>query len=164
MNEDEKIQDIAVAMIRRHSMNPEEWRYTSIGVLRSDIGERLPLSSGELVMVSAFFSDESWYAFTTRRIVSKFEGSVALLDPRCGFDSEFGNFKGYPRWNDTLLGSIPKATATLKNSDSTLRLEFETGKPSMAPIYATKYWSQKHPILHKLLTDAERESYKARNA
>ncbi len=164
MNEDEKIQDIAVAMIRRHSMNPEEWRYTSIGALRSDIGQQLPLSPGELVLVSAFFSEESWYVFTTQRIVSKFEGSVALLDPHRGIDSEFGNFKGYPRGNNTLLGSIATATATLKNSGSRLRLEFETGKPSMAPIYATKYWSQKHPILHKLLTNAERESYKTRNA
>jgi len=31
----------------------------------------------------------------------------------------------------------------------------------MAPIYAAKYWSQKHPILDKLLTNAERALYKS---
>ncbi len=43
-------------------------------------------------------------------------------------------------------------------------LTFETGKASMAPIYACQYWENKHPILPKLLTSAERETYQGRNS
>ncbi|TCO90954.1 hypothetical protein EV701_109104 [Chthoniobacter flavus] len=150
-------------MIRRHSMDPEDWRSTSIGALRPEVLCHLALLPGELVLVCAFFSDTSWYAFTTRRIVSKHAGTIATLDPKRGVESQFGNFKGYGPGSNTELGAIPTATATLKCGASTLQLEYETGKPSMAPIYAAKYWSQKHPILDKLLTNAERALYKSRN-
>jgi len=164
VNTDEKIQDIAVAMIRRHSMNPEEWRFTSIGKLHPGIEQHFELLAGELMLVSAFFSDDSWYAFTTRRIITNYAGCVDTLDPQQGVNSEFGNFKGYPLDNNTQLGAIPRATASLKNPISVLHFEYETGKASMAPIYATQYWCRKHPILHKLLTRAEHESYTSRNA
>jgi hypothetical protein len=164
MTEDEKIHDIAVALIRRHSAEPSAWRSTNIGVFDSRIDRHLRLSPGELVLVCGFVSDNSWYVFTTRRIVSSYAGRVATLDPRRGVKCDFGNFKGYAHSRDIQLGAIPTETAIIKNSECNIRLEFETGYPSMAPIYAAKYWSQKHPILNKLLTAAEREAIKTGNA
>jgi len=162
MTKDEKIHDIAVAHILRNSMNPEEWRSTSIGVMRSEIAPHLTLAPGELTLLSAFFTEVSWYVFTTRLIISCFEGSIGTLDPSDGVASDFGNFKGYSPGRH-VLGAIPTHTATLKNSSSILQLEYETGKPSMGPIHAVSYWSQKHPILHKLLTSSERAAYKRRD-
>jgi hypothetical protein len=157
VTEDEKIQDIAVAMIRRASMNPEEWRSTVIGKLHLQLREHLTLDAGELAVVSAFFSERSWYAFTTRRIVSHLDHHTRSLDPANGITAKFGNFKG--------VGGPRVETATVcTDSGATVQFEYETGKPSMAPIYASRYWGQKHPILHKLLSTTERELYKARNA
>ena len=155
MNQDEKIQDVAVAMIRRFSMDPEEWGFTRIGELHPEIGERLSPEPGELPVVSAFLSAGSWYVFTTRRVVSHFDAETQSLDPSGGLREWFGNFKG--------VGEISQQVAELSTpSGARLRFEYETGKASMAPIYAARYWTQKHPILHKLLTTEERELYRSR--
>jgi hypothetical protein len=108
-------------------------------------------------VVSAFLSADSWYVFTTRRIVSHLDVTTRSLDPSHGLTERFGNFKG--------VGGISRQVAELSTpSGATLRFEFETGKASMAPIYASRYWTQKHPILHKLLTTAERELHRSRRA
>jgi hypothetical protein len=157
VTEDEKIQEIAVAMIRRASMNPEEWQSTVIGELHPQLRGHLSLDFGELPLVSAFLSERSWYAFTTRRIISHLASDTQSLNPANGIAAQFGNFKG--------VGGPSIQTATVStDSGATIRFEYETGKPSMAPIYASRYWTQKHPILHKLLSAAERELYKSRNA
>lgn len=136
MNEDEKIQDIAVAMIRRCSMDSEEWRFTRIGELHLDIHGCFSLELGELPLVSAFLSPGSWYVFTTRRVVSHLDGETQSLDPSDGLEAQFGNFKG--------VGDIFQQVATFSTpSGAALRLEYETGKASMAPIYATRYWARR---------------------
>ena len=140
MTEDEKIQDIVIAMIRRKSMNPEAWRFTIIAELHLRLRERLSLFAGELPLASAFFSETSWYAFTTRRIISHLDSATAFIDPTHGITADVGNFKG--------LGSIPVEVATISTrSGAKIRFEYETGKASMAPIYATRYWEQKHSVL-----------------
>jgi len=134
MNEDEKIQDVAVAAIRRKSMDPGEWRFTRIGEIHPEIRERLPLEAGELPVASAFLSPDSWYVFTTRRIVSHLDGETRSLDPSGGLEARFGMFKA--------IGEISQQVATLSTpSGATFRLEYETGKASMAPIYAASYWT-----------------------
>jgi len=135
-------------------MDPEEWRFTVIGALHPSLADHLLLEDGELVLMSAFFSNASWYAFTTRRIVGRFRGAVQSLDLSHGIRAEFGNFKGYAHGDNTRLGAVPREVATITGSDSgaTLRFEYETGKPSMAPIYAAFYWERKHRFLDKLIT------------
>jgi hypothetical protein len=165
MPNDTKIQDIAVSYVRK-SVGGSKWPSTTLGVLHACLSSSLPLEDGELAIVSAFFSPESWYAFTTRRIVSHFEGVRKSLDPCDGIQNDFGNFKGYaPDYHETRklqLGVVPREVATIraKNSSTTLRFEFETGEPSMLPIYAARYWNQKHPFLDKLMTTAEHENFK----
>jgi hypothetical protein len=63
------------------------------------------------------------------------------------------------------VGVVPREAATITAADSraVVRFEFETGEASMVPIYAARYWVVKHPAIDKLMTTAERESYRTRN-
>jgi hypothetical protein len=139
---DEEAFRIAVASIKRHSMVPEQWRYTSIGQLRPEIAGKLLLLKGELIVVSAYITDESWYVFTTQRIISRLDGIDQELDPRYGIDFQSGNFKGIG--NDRVAGAIPTEVGIVQSdrTGDTLRFEYETNKASMAPIYACMFWSR----------------------
>ncbi len=167
---DAKIQDIALAYIRKAVVGGcSRWPSTTIGVLHPSLIGILPVADGELVLASAFFSPESWYAFTTRRIVSQFRGTFHSLDPSHGIRDDFGNFKGYgpDRGEDILpeVGVVRRevATITATESQAVVRFEFETWEASMIPIYAARYWVVKHPAIDKLMTTAERENYRIQN-
>ena len=163
MATDAKIQDIALNYIRRNVAGGcSRWPSITLGVLHPSLVSRLVLDDGELVLISSFFSPESWWAFTTRRIVSQFRGVLQSLDPSRGIRDDFGNFKGYgpDRGGDTLpgVGVVPREMAAITSTDSqaVVRFEFETWEASMLPIYAARYWIVKHPAIDKLMTTAER--------
>lgn len=161
---DAKIQDVALAYIRKaKNVKTSPWPSTTLGELHPSLAGRLSLDEGELVLVSGFFSDASWYAFTTRRIVSQFGGKLQSLDPSHGIDDQFGNFKGYGEGSSE-PGVVRREVATITgiSSGAKVRFEFETWDASMLPIYAARYWNIKHPVIDKLMTTAERESHKAR--
>jgi hypothetical protein len=167
---DAKIQDIALTYIRKAVVGGcTRWPSTTLGVLHPSLVGRLALDDGELVLVSAFFSTESWYVFTTRRVISQFRGILQSLDPSHGIRDDFANFKGYrpDRGEDTLpeVGVVLREVATITATDSqaVVRFEFETWEASMLPIYAARYWVVKHPVIDKLMTTAERESYRTRS-
>jgi hypothetical protein len=167
---DAKIQDIALSYIRKSVVGGcSRWPSITLGVLHSSLVGRLSIEDGELVLVSAFYSSESWYAFTTRRIVSQFCGTFHSVDPSRGIRDDFGNFKGFDpdRGEDTYpeAGVVRRevATITATESQAVVRFEFETWEASMIPIYAARYWIVKHPCVDKLMTTAERESYRTRN-
>ena len=133
---DQRVFDIAVASIRRASMNPGDWKHTTIGALHPGLESVLLLAPGEMVLASAFFSRASWYAFTTRRIVSQRRGARSELDPRHGIIFDMANFKGKPTGTvvTTEVGPITSA-----QGGQLLFFEFETAA-SMAPIYACRFW------------------------
>ncbi len=165
---DAKIHDIAVAYVRESGAG-RDWPFTVIGTLHPSIAGQLPLEEGELVIVSAFYSAQSWYAFTTRRIISRYEGVIQSLDPTQVVHSDFGNFEGYgPEKGDEELRDVavvPREVATLTNASGTIvRFEFATWEESSLPMKAIQYWHAKHPFLHKLMTTAEREEFKQRKA
>jgi hypothetical protein len=60
MTDDRKICDVALAYIRKAARR-EEWPHTFLGKLHPSLIDRLRLEDRELVLVSAFFSPESWY-------------------------------------------------------------------------------------------------------
>lgn len=170
MATDAKIQDIALRYIRKAVVGgSSRWPSTTLGVLHGSLTNELSLANEELVLVSGFFSSDSWYAFTTRRIVSQFRGILHSLNPARGIRDDFRNFKGYgpDRGPDELpeVGVVPRevATITARDSQAVVHFEFETWEASMLPIYAARYWDVKHPAIDKLMTTAERESYKSRN-
>ena len=141
-------------------MHPADWKHTVIGTLHPALSDRLQLAPDEKVLTSAFLDDADWYAFTTRRVICSHESSIQEVDPTNGLESNFGNFKGYLDGDNRSLGTIPReiAVTSARGSGSAVRFEYETGKASMAPIYAARYWELKHPILHKLVTPSERNT------
>jgi hypothetical protein len=147
MTTDEKIHNIAVASIRRRSIEPGKWIHTQIATLHSELNNCFALEPDELPIVSAFFSPESWYIFTTRRITSFHNGNLLALNPTQGLECHFGNFKGYPIGSNTYRPTVQTeiATITASHTNTTIQFKYETGNASMAPIYAAKYWQQKHP-------------------
>lgn len=165
MADDAKIQEIALRYVSKHVVGgSSSWPSTTLGVLHPSLVSRLSLDKGELVLVSGFFSPESWYAFTTRRIISQFDGVRQSLDPSLGIHDNFGNFKGLGQRGEP--GNVLRATATITSidSESVVRFEFETWEASMLPIYAARYWNVKHRVLGKLMTSEELQRYKTRKS
>jgi hypothetical protein len=139
---DQEAYRIAVASIRRHSMNAEDWDNTLIGELHPGIVGSISLNPGEIAIASSFYSAESWWVITTRRISSCYQGSTSSLDPRFGVEATFGNFKGIKRSQAPEATATEVATIIASRSQECLRFEFETGKASMAPIYGCMFWSR----------------------
>lgn len=139
---DQEAYRIAVASVRRHSMDPDSWKHTVIGELHSGIAAIWELDPGEQAIASGFLSKENWWAVTTRQVTSKFQGVASSLDPRFGIESEFGNFKGIKRSEVSEAPAIEVATVKLSSGEAQVCFEFETGKASMAPIYACMFWSR----------------------
>ena len=77
MTRDEKIQDIAVHYLGFKS--PPHFEFTLIGILHPRIHAQFSLEEGELVIVSAFYSEQNWYVFTTRRSLAVIEGGLVRL-------------------------------------------------------------------------------------
>jgi hypothetical protein len=76
-------------------MDPTTWRYTLVGDAQPEVLTRAELQLGETPLVSCFFSEMSWYVFTTRRVVGGYGGravDAAALDV---LKNRFRNFKGY---------------------------------------------------------------------
>jgi hypothetical protein len=170
MATDHKIREIALAYIQRHVEKGRVWHSTTIGEMHAGLTDHLVLGDGELIIATAYFSTESWYAFTTRRIVSRFRGALSQLDPTRDIRSDFGNFKGYDGWPDRIeergrrVGIVKRELATIWTVDGSaiVKFEYETWEASMIPMYATQYWYVKHPVIDKLMTNSEGEAYRAR--
>ena len=152
MTNDSKIQEIALTYVRKAVGERTERPFSCFGALHPSLAYHLLLADGELVIVSALFSSESWYAFTSRRIVRKFQGVLYSLDPSHGIEIDFPNFKGYDPDDDNelpepgvLLRDI--ATITAKDSGAVVRFEYLTWEGFASPMYAAMYWDRKHPFL-----------------
>jgi hypothetical protein len=139
---DEETYRIATASIRRHSMNAETWERTLIGSTHPALNHKLILAPEERTLLSAYLSSESWYAFTTRRVISQFNGSRQELDPRRGIKYEIGDFKGLGLGRGGQAHEFEVAKITSEDAGAELQFEYETGKPSMAPVYACMFWSR----------------------
>lgn len=139
---DQEAYRVAVASIRRHSMDAGSWKHTEIGELHPGLAELLALDPSELPIASAYFSAESWWVITTRRITGCYRGEISSLDPRYGVDAEWGDFKGIKRSEAPNSPATEVATVTSAKADRPVRFEFETGKASMAPIYGCMFWTR----------------------
>jgi hypothetical protein len=138
---DEKIYNNAIWEIRRHSMNPESWRYTRIDNHHSDLVDSCGAADGERPIVTAVTCNGNWYAFTTRRLVGVFRDGAFAVPAHLMTDCSFGdNAKGY--------GNVELSIATIsQGEDAPVTFEFETGKAWMAPEYYVSWWIRKFPLL-----------------
>jgi hypothetical protein len=158
---EEELQRSAVAYIRRHSMHTGQWKFTRLGELHVQLCEQFATEPEEKVIVSSFRSPESWYIFTTRRLVSMHAGVFSEMEAIQTVGKDFGNFKGYVPNGPP--GTIPTEIGTVEHAESgaTLQLEFETLYASMAIIYACKFWERRARRLHRTAEIAQSTNAKA---
>jgi hypothetical protein len=138
-----KIRATALAYIGKHCMNPDTWRFTLIGDAHPDVIMRARLEPDEVPVVSFCLGPESWYLFSTRRVLGCYgskDVEVAALDVR---ESRFGDFKGSH-------GAELELMHLRLDSGLDAVLQYETWNASMAPIYYFRYWRVKYPVLDKL--------------
>ncbi len=143
---DEKIRNNASWYIQKHSTDPESWRYTHISRGHPEVRKRCGLQLGELVIVTSFISDASWYALTSRRIIGLYRGKLSDLQAVDVIEDKFRNFKGY-------RGVETEIMTLRRTGQPDTQLEYETGKASMAPMYYFRFWAIKYPVLDKLRHD-----------
>jgi hypothetical protein len=138
-----KIRTTALAYIGKHCMNPDTWRFTLIGDAHPGVITHARLEHDEAPLVSFWLGEESWYLFSTRRILGSYGGKnveAAALDVR---EDHFGDFKG-------IQGAELELMYLHLDSGFDAVLQYETSKASMAPIYYFRYWHVKYPVLDKL--------------
>jgi hypothetical protein len=138
---DAKIQRLCIAHIEKCAMDINDWTHTVLGRCHD---ERIALGENELPVVSIYFSADSWTLLTTRRVLGSYLGCGVNIPTLEIAGSNFGNFKGQGN-----KGSDVFALQTLSRQE--MRLEYETGKPSMAPIYYFRFWAKKAPLLEMLV-------------
>ena len=126
-------------------MKPESWRYTRLPEERLTLPRGVDLQAGELPIVTSFISDSSCYTLTSRRVLGQLGGQDVDVPSVEVLDASFGNFKGY--WG------AETEVMTLICGETSVRLEYETGRASMAPIYYFRFWKIKYPVLDKLQYD-----------
>ncbi len=97
-------------------------------------------------VVSFFCSEASWYLFTTRRILGSYSGQAVELAALDVVKDRFGNFKGHG-------GRETEVMVLQASSGTEVKLEYETFKASMAPIYYLMFWKRKYPILDKVKSE-----------
>ncbi|WP_050030014.1 hypothetical protein [Verrucomicrobium sp. BvORR034] len=165
VSDDMRIAWIAITHIRKATMHVERWESTTIGASRLHYPAQVDLQSGEIPIVTGIFSNEDWYIWTTRRLLSSFAGSMTQMPADEIAGGEFGNFKYGPSGevSSPLIGGLNVAALRSK-SGAVLKMTYETGYAAMAPIYCLSYWLQKHPIMERLMTPSEMEAYRRRKA
>ncbi|HXN47174.1 MAG TPA: hypothetical protein VN893_11075 [Bryobacteraceae bacterium] len=140
---DAKIRATALRYIDKATITTPAWRFTLIDKAHPEVLARANLEEGESPLVSCYISEASWYLLSTRRVVGVYGGQkidVGALDIHVDHS---GDFKGY--------GGEDLELMTLRlNSGREMKVQYETGRASMAPIYYFRYWRVKYPVLGKL--------------
>jgi hypothetical protein len=136
MKTDLQIKNIAVASVRRHGMQIETWVRTRLWdnadpAIKSDLSLRCEIASGELPILYSYIDTGNWTLVTTRRVwypVDQQTGSVLVRDIA---EHRAGNFKGHG-------GQTVQKMAISAKDGGIHFCPFETGLPSMGPIYAIR--------------------------
>lgn len=161
MSEDDRIFEIAIDLMLKSSMRHDLWQATSLATVHPAQSLPVELETGERVLVSAQFPNGDWYVWTTRWLVSFFEGRQERMRSEDVGAVEFGRFKGHPGLINDPQAPLQSLVATAHGkAGRTLRFCYELGYASMGPVQCHQYWSLKHPILHKLMTPTEREKFR----
>lgn len=138
----DRIHAVALRYIRKHTTNDTGWQFTHIDELPERLARVVQLNPGERSLVSCFIDGQRWFVMTTARIFGVARGSRFECSPLDVTQWRWGEIKG---------GDSDIEIATLALTDGThLRMSYESGRASMAPIYYEHFWRHKYPILEKL--------------
>ena len=134
MKTDQRIKDIVVAAIHRHSMGIDSWVRTRLWdsgdpLVKKELSRSCELAPVELPILYSYIDAENWTLVTTRRVwysVGRQIGSVTASDVT---KHRLGDFKGH--------GKQEAERMVISSQDGRAHYcPFETGKPSMGTIYA----------------------------
>lgn len=142
-----RIGNLLVRYIRKASMNEKDWRFTKLATVDERLSGRLQISTGERPVVSCFVDEDWFYLLTSQRVLGRTDGEDFVTNTAHIEDWVWGNFKR------ELRAELELAELTLADQTK-VRLAYETGYASMAPIHYAKWWQIKYPILHKLTEDS----------
>jgi hypothetical protein len=136
MKTDEYIKSIVSASIRRHSMELSTWVLTRLWDagdpdIKDELQRRTQLAPGEQPIVYSSCDPKNWTLVTTRRFWYCDEGHTGSIAVSDVASSEPGNFKGYGR-------QMVERMVLTSREGIVHRCPYETGKPSMATIYAVR--------------------------
>ena len=135
MNKTDKSKhNISVASIRMKTIKPFDFKWTKFYESNSEFpysGLTLDLMENELIICSTVIDSENYSVLTTRKIITKENGTEYTGNLNGAIDKGYGNFKGYK--NDTLTFGIVE----LENGTE-LKYFIETGKASMIMIQGTR--------------------------
>lgn len=136
---DKSIVQIVSAAIRRSSMDYELWQRTKFWSdldcpIQQMLQSQYNFELGELPILAVFIDVENWSVFSSRAIRShsngtKFQAKITEVE-----GLYFGDFKGYSK-------SIESMSIWMRDG-MVHRAVYETGKPSMAAIYAARTLKQ----------------------
>lgn len=138
----EKIHTGALRYIRAHTVDESAWRFTCLDALPERLGRIIRLDEPEQAIVSCFIDGLNWYVMTTTRTFGLFRGSQFTCSPLEVRRWKWGNFKGGGRTQ------VEEATLALANGTH-MKLLYETGEASMAPMYCVRFWDTEYPALEK---------------
>jgi hypothetical protein len=140
----QKIQKLAVECIHKRSGPERTWRFTLLGRTHPEVSILVRQEEDELAIASCFISEDSWYYFSTQRMVGRCSGRYQEYDPREAFEiGMLMNYKGY--------GGLEVETLRMRGDQGLeASFEFETGFASMVPIYCVRFWQYVYPRLQIL--------------
>jgi hypothetical protein len=139
----EKIRSIALGYIRKHCMKEDEWRFTRLDSLPERLTRIIHVEEPERAIVSCFVDGLNWSAMTTTRMFGVCRGSQFSCSPLDVRHWRWGDFKHSGR------SEVEVATLALANGTH-VKVPYETGAASMAPIYYERFWTTKFKVLDKL--------------
>lgn len=123
-------------------MNAPNWRYTKLDELHPDLPAAFALEADERALVTFLMDASHWYVMTTGRVLGANDGLIAFR-PLEVTSAKWGNFK-YGTEDATTEARFDLVDGR------TVRLVYEVGYASMAPIYYDRFWNLQYPILGKL--------------
>lgn len=130
---DQSIKRIVEAAIRRHSIEPATWRSTRLWDegepdVQVALWKACQFEDQELPILYACVGSATWALFTTRALHYTNGGAIGRVPIREIEDYELGHFKAPGE-------RVARLTVTTRNGE-THSCSYETGKPSMGPLYA----------------------------
>ena len=126
MKSHESIKNIAIASIKRRSIDINHWDRTKISL--SEFPSLIDRLDDELPVVKFILNESNWTIITTKRIVGQIDGSQNQIDFSELDDIVFGDYK-----------NIKISTTIFRTTDlhgDCIDFLMETGNPSIAFIYS----------------------------
>src|SRR5260221_12774178 len=133
---DQSIHNICIAAIKRHTIQPYDFKWTSLYADKDAFTHRYPrmitdFYENELPICSTIIDAFTWSVLTTRRLLTNQQVQLAMTDMNTSIYLSHGNFKGYNQ-KDKTLGSLQLANGTK------MTYFIEAGRASMVMIYGIR--------------------------